>query len=87
MGPERWGLSPGRAGLGWAGMMLGSEGSTLGYTLTLAVASPHVWSDWMCPIPVHSHCDVLAPAASQFSSTWTQPRSIFTAPGVGAKVE
>lgn len=37
---ERWGLYPGRAGLGRDGMLLRGEGNPLGYTLALALTSP-----------------------------------------------
>lgn len=30
---------------------------------------------------VQSHCEVVAPVASQLASTWTQLRSILMAPG------
>lgn len=38
---ERWGSYLGRAGLGRDGMLLGGEGNSLRYTLTLALAAPH----------------------------------------------
>lgn len=63
--------------MGWDAA--GHEGNTLGHTLTSALASPLVWSDLMCPIPVHWHSEVLVPAASQLARTWSQPQSIFTA--------
>lgn len=80
-GTERWGLNPARAGLGWAGMLLSSEGSTLGCTFTLALMSPLVCSD-LCPIPVHWHCEVLAPAASQLDPATEHLPSPWAAPEV-----
>jgi len=38
---ERWGLYPGRGGLGRDRALLSGEGNPLGYTFTLALASPH----------------------------------------------